>query len=299
MGIATDVPEGNNRWGYCHCIITQDPQYKILIYYAPDLRKVFMTYSGDTGWSSEWTSNLTNEDIATIYSANVTDSQVFSAKAIYNEFKKGFNGTANQGLTIPENDMDNLIEAGVNEVVLDTTDITHFPPVKKGITRFRVKVEILATNNAYQQQVEFQAGVAGRGTWIRFYADNTWSAWEKVCATQVPDVPVTQITSFSDADITAIAGTCNYCVEDGWCHLVLEIEIGTEKIYGWDAILDNTYKIPIPKSISGSTKMILTSIGGEILIVAPQGGSLFMRGDSKVTQYFGSISYPVAEDWRP
>ena len=83
MGIATDVPEGNNGWGYCHCIITQDPQYKILIYYAPDLRKVFMTYDGDTGWSNEWTSNLTNEDIVTVLDATVTNKQVTGAKAVY------------------------------------------------------------------------------------------------------------------------------------------------------------------------------------------------------------------------
>ena len=117
--------------------------------------------------------------------------------------------------------------------------------------------------------------------------------WKKVCTTSVADVPPTLITSFSDTNIMTI--NCNYCVENGWCHLVLEISIGAEKSYGWSAILDDTYEIPIPKLANNTTKMTLTSTDGDTLIIAPQNGSLYMCGDAKAKQYLGSISYPVLE----
>lgn len=298
MGIATDVPDGNNGWGYCHCIITQDPRYKILIYYAPDLRKVFMTYSGDTGWSTEWTSNLTNEDIVTTYSANVTDSQVFSAKAIHGEFKKGFNGIARQGLTIPENDMDNLIEAGVNEAVVDTTNTANFPPVPRGLTRFRVKVEVLAPNNAYQQQIEFQAGVITRGTWIRFYVDGIWFAWEKVCATQVPDVSDVPINFISGAPFEGIGAT--YSVKDGWCTIRFDGGKITELSNAIEGLVV-AKNIPKPIKRVCYTGQLWGNYSSTCLLIVNSDGKLvaWLNASCSGCYTYMSITYQVAEDWRP
>ena len=129
--------------------------------------------------------------------------------------------------------------------------------------------------------------------------DNTFGGWNKVCTTSVPDVPLTQIKGFKDTNIIPVGSSCCYSVSNGWCFLSLEIVVNAEKQYSWDTILDNSYKIPIPKTKSYNTKMVLTSGDGEILVASPQGGTLCMVGGAKLTRYYGSISYPVADDWRP
>lgn len=128
------------------------------------------------------------------------------------------------------------------------------------------------------------------------------TGWRSVTTISVPDVPVTEITSFKDTNIKNIGNSC-YCVENGWCHLTLEVQFSTDGAYGWNNVIDTTvYNIPIPKMKSGTTKATLSSnaVSPKTIIVAPQGGGLGIYGHvSSGEQYFGSVSYPVAEDWRP
>ena len=126
--------------------------------------------------------------------------------------------------------------------------------------------------------------------------------WEKVCTTSVPDVPVTEITSFKDTNVKSF-GSSSYYVENGWCHLVLEIQFAEDAVYGWTDIIDTTvYNIPIPKMKTGTTKIVLSNnaVSSRTIIVAPQGGGLGLYAHvSRGEQFFGSVTYPVADDWRP
>ena len=109
------------------------------------------------------------DDIVTVLDNTVTDEQVASAKAMHTEFSKGFNGILQEGtLQVPNNDMNELTEPYCYETVIDTSSFANFPPVKKGITRFKLKVEIISSNTGmYRQEIEFQAGAIGQGTWYR------------------------------------------------------------------------------------------------------------------------------------
>ena len=123
------------------------------------------------------------------------------------------------------------------------------------------------------------------------------TGWQKVCATSVADVPFTPIT-FKDSNIVSL-GNCGYCVNSGWCHLVLEIQFNADMSFGWTGITN--CKIPIPKTSQRTTKMILNSTTTPVksIICGTQGELVFFGNASNTEQYFGSISYPVADDWRP
>lgn len=95
----------------------------------------------------------------------------------------GLNGNLVDGLTLPTN-MNNVNSIGQYEVVWDTTNISNFPPVAKGVTRLRIKVEKLI-GNMYLQEIEFQAGTVASGIWYRNLIDDTWQPWQQIATTEI------------------------------------------------------------------------------------------------------------------
>ena len=122
---------------------------------------------------------------------------------------------------------------------------------------------------------------------------STWTKWEKVCTTTVADVPFTPIT-FKDSNIVNL-GNSGYCVNNGWCHLVLEIQFNADMTFAWNGITN--CNIPTPKTTQRTTKMILnsTTVPVKSIVCALQGELVLFGSASNTEQYFGSVSYPVAE----
>ena len=304
MGIATDVPEGNNGWGYCHCIITQDPRYKILIYYAPDLRKVFMTYDGDTGWSNEWTSNLTNEDIATVLDDTVTDEQVPSALTVY-ELTKDKNLKTYS--TLEQIGLDRTTFT-LTEVASTLTDnsilIDRIRPSDTNVSILPKQYGTFVAIRRNYDKVKFfffpnEDNEANTIYFCGYHPITGVTEWSKVCTTSVPDV--------SDVPINFISGTpfervnATYSVKDGWCTIrfsggrsIPELSNTIEQL----VVAEN-----IPKPIKGvwHTGQLWGSSDSAYLLSVNNEGKLFawMNTSCSGCYAYMSISYQVADDWRP
>ena len=224
------------------------------------------------------------DNLVTTYSANVTDEQVFSAKVVHSEFSKGFNGILTQSMT-SVTDMDNLTRLGQHEVVWDTTNISNFPPVSKGTTRMRIKIEGISTS-MYRQEIEFHAGVVNQGIWYRNLIDGVWSTWKKITTSTVEDVDKVIITT---QNLTA--GIVSYFVKNGICYV--SISGITPSLNGGSTIITaNT--LPLPDTKGNNHYTIGTTSGVVGLFVINNDGSAMFYGQNTVS-YFGQFSYPVAE----
>ena len=306
MGIATDVPEGNNGWGYCHCIITQDPRYKILIYYAPDLRKVFMTYDGDTGWSNEWTSNLTNEDIATVLDDTVTNKQIVGALTLKENL--GLRHIANYTDNESEGlDFNNFLDEGI--YTFGITNPILNSPAEATMTYGSLKV-IKYTNAKGYTFVEQVYDYLPTGIFHvygrRYVVENDeWSEWGRLSGTTIPDIPKT----IYDLDAACVdvyekcdTGTDNnwYMVKNGVCFIQIDL-VCKEENTGYKCIFDS---LPIPAfsvafEIIGVTDVFTGNVYRPMLVSIGSDGKMVAVGGSVGPRYITAFSYPVADDWRP
>lgn len=238
---------------------------------------------------------LRESDITTVLDSTSTNKQIPSAKTLYDEFLKG-------RVVFRDLPLGADIFAWADGLPDENISQVYFCRVYDGVNAPPNMVDgfIMARKMWDKKWMGLTwYDIRSTQTFECRKLDGVWGEWQRICTTSVPDVPVTQITGFIDTNITPISETCCYSVSNGWCFLYLEININAEKQYSWDTILDNSYKLPIPKTNTHTTKMVLASRSGEILIVAPQWGTLCMFGDAKPSHYFGSISYPVDEDLRP
>ena len=240
------------------------------------------------------------DNLVTTYSANVTDEQVFSAKVVHSEFSKGFNGILTQSMT-SVTDMDNLTRLGQHEVVWDTTNISNFPPVSKGITRMRIKIENISTS-MYRQEIEFHAGIVSQGIWYRNLVDGAWSSWRKVATSFVEDVSLTSIElNETNLGFSLVTSKCNYEVINGICYVTMEFSLvapSEDKTYGYTTI--NTTTLP---KIGFSIKPVLNIVeaNAPISVVLDKNTTLLKlygtipAKESTIYLIQGSFSYPVAE----
>ena len=306
MGIATDVPEGNNGWGYCHCIITQDPQYKILIYYAPDLRKIFMTYDGDTGWSDEWTSNLTNEDIATTLDSTVTNKQVTGAKDFYNHAStrniKTYTDFTQLGLNHLNCSILDVINALPNCSIFESgVDTTYTPVIAREypgiygtliINKFqldRVKLYYFPNSDAIEGQLYF----------CEYHPNTGLSKWKRVCTTSAPDVAKTLLVFTDETNYKNNKVQDNYYyVENGMCHM--RVYIGCVAPTNSNTVVLSG--LPSPKN-GGWYKTIgkwdFPATTDCIRAIVTNVGELTFRYGTAGKTYIENFSYPIDDNWRP
>ena len=125
-------------------------------------------------------------------------------------------------------------------------------------------------------------------------ADGTNVSWKRVCTTSVPDVEATTLKVNA-----AFSGTVKYTVKNGICTVVVDglsssSAMGTATqtiatslpkpaILGWHALYANG---------------IITS-GYPTLLVSVGAGNLTTYVGTNGAAYYGTFSYPVADDWRP
>lgn len=225
------------------------------------------------------------------YSASATNEQLFGAKVIFSELAKGFNGAIRQGLTIENNDMNNLTAVGQYETVWNTGIYSNFPPIKKGATRMRIKVEQLSPN-CYRQEVEFQAGAVSQGLWYRFYVDNAWSVWKKISTSTVEDAGRTRLNYSVVDNYKSADDTKNwYEVKNGICYFQLCTTVvapsgGIQAITGMppprnsDTYYCNSYSNPTSSYLS-------INIGSA--------GVVYFTGGTTNSNYMYTGSYIIAE----
>lgn len=126
-----------------------------------------------------------------------------------------------------------------------------------------------------------------------------WMGWQKVCATGVADVPVTNLTwadtTYFDNSFTVGTG-CNYQVKNGVCFVNIDMLCNTPMTGG--------YKIPITLP-TPNTDYVHSGISSlprgtyehsSITIAVAYGGThVAVYGGISGDRYLGAFSYPVAE----
>lgn len=285
-----DLPN-NMNYGYCSVDVSQDPLYRNITFYCPTSGRIYVNTIGAnedlTGFGewSGWHEFLMKEDIATIIDSTSTDSELPTAKSVWDSLYK---------ICDPQI----LVDANKPTSRICEADLTTLnTPSKEGLTRGEASL-IISANDRDCWNGQISITVAEPSVYVRSVnASSTWTKWQKVCTTGVEDVPFTPIT-FKDSNIVSL-GNSGYCVNNGWCHLVLEIQFNADMTFGWNGITN--CNIPIPKTTQRTTKMILnsTTVPVKSIICASQGELVLFGFASNTEQYFGSISYPVADDWRP
>lgn len=243
--------------------------------------------------------------IVTVLDNTVTNEQVASAKAVFDEFKdiniKTYTALEQLGLNIGC-DVTEIVNAmpehSYAEIGCYNTTNSYGLEVITGLPNGETNF-ILTIRKYNYHRVDIQAKSSASGAVMNdlyiggMVAGGTSVSWKRVCTTSVEDVPFTPIT-FKDSNIVNL-GNSGYCVNNGWCHLVLEIQFNADMTFGWNTITD--CNIPFPKTTQGTTKMILNSTTKPVksLICGSQGYLVLFGSASNTEQYFGSVSYPVAE----
>lgn len=129
--------------------------------------------------------NTTTQVEADEKALNAVQANPLVPNSLANQIKtvkeNGFNGMLTSD-TIQPTDMNSFISKCYYDVVWDTTSILNFPPVLKGVTRLKIKVEIFA-GEMCRQEIEFQAGAISGGTWYRSLIDGVWQGWEQIATT--------------------------------------------------------------------------------------------------------------------
>ena len=230
--------------------------------------------------------NLTSTDTDKPLSAN--QGKILNDTKLNKTDANKWNCVSIDNVSIKEYILTNFTEREKTYYLIAKTTCTDLPKA----SNFYITVE---TPGLYTYKVTAKELNDSNGMYVSTYRtiSSSWTAWQKVCTTTVADVPFTPIT-FKDSNIVSL-GNSGYCVNNGWCHLVLEIQFNADMSFGWKGITN--CNIPIPKTSQRTTKMILnsTTVPVKSIVCGVQGELVLFGSASNTEQYFGSVSYPVAE----
>lgn len=225
-------------------------------------------------------------DIITTIDSTSTDSEIATAKAVNDLLQTESPGN----LKIPLNeDLNNLIynrtRVWMNSQTVEIATFTNMPS-----GRFTECAVIFIpyenANSDYGEQIF--VGNNNR-IFIRNKVTTTWTAWRKVCTTGVADVPWTELTLDS-----GMVGNIYYQIKNGICYVnVNDLHSSTMSTNG------QTIVIGLPKPASGIPWYPLISNSashGGLLVNIDSTGKMINHAGLNNEVYFGSFSYPVAEN---
>ena len=247
-------------------------------------------------------------DITTTINASSTDTQVPSAKVVYdnaikNKSLKTYTSLTQLGLTtpttvgeifnaIPDGSLAVLQCADVKNYITDTPNsygLLTIERIEKGRFSILFKQSLsgsVAINNFYIGQLQ---GSDGSGL-----------TWSRVCTTKVADVntPIIKNPTFPSNIVLGEGGaSIKYVVRNGWVSLYMGFNIKScDKTFTWTSLLAG---LPLP---ANSANITLTSEGGKakepIAIRILSNGTLEYKIGTVITTedwWTGNIIYPVAE----
>ena len=304
-----DLPN-NENYGYCYVEVSQDPLYRNINFTSPTTgRKYTNTIGASTtdptifGEWSGWHEELIREDIVTTIDSTSTDTQVPSAKEVYDNCIKDNNlktytSIEQLGLTtpttvgviynaIPANSCLNIFASlsSVTDLPLQQglLSITKISTAGFDIIFKRSGSGSIADNTMYIGQLK---GVDGTGL-----------TWKKVCTTRVDNVTETNLTLTSvDKYKFTYESNNTYLVKNGICYVKFDITVVSP--VSANASTSERKFCTLPKastdtfnSVTCYNSTTLTNIYMQIGL----GGYLSLWGGTAGHRYIGSFSYPVAE----
>ena len=243
--------------------------------------------------------NLTTVPITQTINASSTETQIPSAKAVYDNAINGKNlktytNLSQMGLTEGSETLSDIATNMENE----STAVLSIH-ANCNVSEYPIGYGVLVVNklNIYRVSFIFTETGGGAGSirqWFASYNSGKINGWKRVVTTTVDDVPLTSITALSDETNYAIYGSSSrYMVKDGWCEVTLYI-----KAIAPDSGSLITLDCGLPKSqfyryfnLHGWDNVTTDFIDVEI---TNDGGINFKKGTANGL-YIGSFSYKVAE----
>lgn len=244
-------------------------------------------------------------DIVTTIDETVTNAQVVGALTIKEELKTLSNNMVSSddlaknftylASYLNASAGDNLLDTTTESLVLcalsETNNAELFNLFNDGFAYVMTYFynSITETSNRCQIAIGYTQDKMA----FRLYK-NGWHPWKIVASTSVKDVPLTNITTFEDS---RLSGNVQYCVKNGVCYVYVNGLTCTEKAS--NVIVCKNMPKPM---MTGTGTGIATQSNSNVQMYA------FVSGNTNVLKIhsyvanslmYGSLSYPVAEDWQP
>ena len=228
-------------------------------------------------------------DIVTAINNLSTDTQVPSAKAIYNKSKNKIKKLNSGEGIIAYADTIN------DEIVTETVEILNIKDSPYGVKNASNDFYYTIYNiNNYNFKRIVAYDIRKNDMYMIMKKNGVWGTWQRVCTTSVADVPVTNIAPANETKFVGFKGNqnCNYCVKNGVCYVSLfNIKITSAG--------KTTTGVILPKCLNGMVGTFLTGNGDVTphvyVHVIPATGELAFDVKDANVNVFGSFSYPVAE----
>ena len=227
-------------------------------------------------------------DITTTIDSTVTDEQIASARAVLNsKSAKRINESIN-----PENyEVGVWFAEGHDSILLSTSDghpcsEWHIGYVVTGYevgdgTGYKIILAIAMSGNCY----------------IKVQGWDTWTKWQRLCSTSAGDVPWTSLTPTS----VLTRGIIRYRVKNGICYVKMDDIISTTMSTNGQTLVTG-----LPKPEQGIAADAWYSLGSNansssasfqnLLVNVTGNGNIINHCGVDNISYFGSFSYPVAEE---
>lgn len=262
----------------------------------------FNTHKNDTDIhtsATEKASYVKKTNIVTTIDSTSTDTQVPSAKAVFNSITSISAGSIQDNLTSLVL-VTNLNDFKGSSFMIGRGTANSTANVPNGIDGAFV-IEYLPYDNGDRYGVQritlVQSSDNKYSTFERSLSNNVWRSWKRVCTTSVADVPITTV----DFTGTDIHGIVKYTVKSGICYVTAwGIESDTTKS-GYRIV--EAGSMPKP-AIDGGAILIhgepsqKGKIIGQIYIDGSEALCLhiYVSNTEQAGFGYGSFSYPVAED---
>ena len=225
-------------------------------------------------------------DITTTIDSTSTDTQVPSASAIYHKSKNGITEI------LTNNDIIAYADTIGAQMVTDTVKIMNginSPYGADNISNDFHYTIYNINNENFKRIVAYD--IRKNDMYMIIKRNGTWSDWQRVCTTNVADVPVTDIVPADTTTFVNFAGRCNYSVKNGICHVSM-----------WGVQITSTggakqTGVYLPKCLNGNAGTTMVGLeDGEChayAYILQNGGLQFDVKDANINLY-GTFSYPVA-----
>ena len=302
-----DLPN-NMNYGYCSVDVSQDPLYRDITFYCPTSGRIYVNTIGASAdltgfgeWSG-WHEFLMKEDIVATLDSTSTDTQVPSAKAVYNatvdKNLKTYTSIEQLGLTTPTTVEDIYKAIPANSclnIFASLSSVTDLP-LQQGLLSI-TKISTAGFDIIFKRSGS--GSIADNAMYIGQLKgiDGTGLSWKKVCTTSVEDIPQTAIT-FADTTYYIPESThmdYGYRVLNGICYL--QVCLRVVSVSSSPIIICNN----LPKPLNGVRGVCSSWTNTDSTNLCLKYGiytedSTLRVWDGAVGQaYLFRISYPVAK----
>ena len=225
----------------------------------------------------KWIKVITDKHVTTTINSSSTDTQVPSAKTIYN--MAGFT-------TFTEDDVNafgnGTIKAGYVNKTISQKVIPHATD-----NFYLIK---LPWNGNYNTQIWIAASGKQKAYIQYAKTKDVWDTPRMICTTKVADVNKTYITFSDETNYSVVSNSCGYFVKNGICTMMLYIQCNTPST-SWLTVAN------VPKADTLNYYQHLTNGGGDKFMecLIKTDGALQFHGGTAGTNYLATFSYPVAE----